>query len=358
MRLVLLSLLGLAVMVASICRPADAAVRTYFIAADEVVWNYAPLGRDIIDDAPLAPNGPTQLGWSYHKAIYREYTDATFTHVKPRVPSDAYLGLLGPVIRAEVGDTIRVYFKNNTHLRLSMHPHGLLYAKSSEGAPYHDGTATNGKLSGSVAPGGRYLYTWQVPERAGPGPMDGSSVVWMYHSHADEVNDVETGPIGPIVVTAKGMARPDGSPRDVDREVFALFTEMDEFSSRLMPVSVADPKTNPHRYTTASPQFDNSNTVFSINGYAFGNMPTVDLKRGEHVRWYLMATMSTFDFHAPDWHGQTVVSSGNRANVVQLGPMDMKAVDMWPDETGTWEFNCDVNVHRMSGMTARFAVLP
>ena len=358
MRMTFALLLGLAAAIAMTGRPADAAVRTYYIAADEVVWNYAPLGHDVIDDAPLASNGPSQLGWSYHKAIYREYTDATFAHLKPRPGSQSYLGLLGPVIRAEVGDTIKVYFKNNTHLRLSMHPHGLLYAKSSEGAPYRDGTAANGKLSGSVAPGERYLYTWEVPARAGPGPMDGSSIVWMYHSHTDEVNDVETGPIGPIVITAKGMARADGSPRDVDQEVFTLFTEMDEFSSRLMPVTLADPKTNPHRFTTKSPLYENSNTMYSINGYAFGNMPMIELTRGEHVRWYLMATMSTFDFHAPDWHGQTFVYNGTRANVLQLGPMDMKAVDMWPDMAGTWEFNCDVNVHRMSGMTARYQVVP
>lgn len=358
MRSLLVLLLGVVALIASIARPADAAVRTYYIAADEVVWNYAPLGHDIIDGAALAPNGPSQLGWSYHKAIYREYTDATFTHLKPRLPSDTYLGLLGPVIRAEVGDTIHVYFKNNTHLRLSMHPHGLLYTKSSEGAPYRDGTATNGRLSGSVAPGGRYLYTWEVPERAGPGPMDGSSIVWMYHSHADEVNDVETGAIGPIVVTAKGRARSDGSPRDVDREVFTLFSEMDEFSSRLMPATLADLKTNPHRFTPKSPLFDSSNTLYSINGYAFGNMPMLDIKRGEHVRWYVMATMSTFDFHAPDWHGLTFMYNGSRSNVLQLGPMDMKAVDMWPDRAGTWEFNCDINVHRMSGMTARYTVLP
>lgn len=358
MRSVLVSLFAIAVIVTAVARPADAAVRTYYIAADEVVWNYAPLGRDIIDGTPLPLNGPTQLGWSYHKAIYREYTDATFEHLKPRPAKDAYLGLLGPVIHAEVGDTVKVYFKNNTRLRLSMHPHGLLYKKSSEGAPYQDGTATDGKLAGSVAPGGRYLYTWEVPERAGPGPMDGSSIVWMYHSHTDEVNDVETGPIGPIVVTAKGMANPDGSPKDVDQEVFTLFTEMDEFSSRLMPATLADPKTNPHHFTPNSPQFQQSNILFSLNGYSFGNMPMIDLKRGEHVRWYILATMSTFDFHAPDWHGMTVLSDGARANVVQIGPMDMKAVDAWPDQTGTWEFNCDINVHRMEGMTARYTVTP
>lgn len=338
--------------------PASAATRTYYIAADDVVWNYAPSGRDVIDNAPLPSFGPDQIGWAFHKAIYRAYTDASFAHLKPRPPSEAYLGLLGPVIRAEVGDTIVVHFKNNTTLPLSMHPHGVLYDKASEGAPYRDSTATNGKLGGSVAPGGRYTYTWKVPERAGPGPMDGSSIVWMYHSHTNENFDVGTGTIGPIVITARGKARPDGSPKDVDAEVFALFTEMDEYQSRLLNENLRDPKINPHHVKPTAQNFQFSNTYVSINGYMFGNMPMIKIKRGEHVRWYVMATMSAGDFHAPDWHGQTVVVNGARESVIQLGPMDMKVVDMVPDDVGTWLFNCDLNVHRMFGMIARYAVLP
>jgi len=353
-----LCIASVAVFVVTLARPADAAVRTYYIAADETVWNYAPSGRDLVGGRALQPLGPSQLGWSYRKALYREYTDATFKHLKPRPSNEAYLGLLGPVLRAEVGDTIVIHFKNDTRLALSMHPHGLLYAKTSEGAPYRDGTPTNGKLSGAVAPGTTYTYVWKVPERSGPGPMDGSSVVWMYHSHTDETEDVDTGSIGPIVVTAKGMAKPDGSPKDVDAEVFTLFAEYVETQSRLFGASLADPKLNPRHITLKSPALDDSNSIVSINGYAFGNMPMIDLKRGQHVRWYVLATMSEFDFHAPDWHGETVMSDGNRTNVIQLGPMDMKAVDMWPDNPGTWLFNCDINVHRMAGMTARYTVPP
>jgi hephaestin len=41
----------------------------------------------------------------------------------------------------------------------------------------------------------------QVPERAGPGPHDPSSVVWMYHSHTDEIADGYAGLIGPMIIT-------------------------------------------------------------------------------------------------------------------------------------------------------------
>ncbi len=43
-----------------------------------------------------------------------------------------------------------------------------------------------------------YTYTWLVPERAGPGPGDLSSVVWLYHSHVNEQKEVDAGLVGAI----------------------------------------------------------------------------------------------------------------------------------------------------------------
>jgi manganese oxidase len=337
-------------------QPSQATVRTYYIAADEVVWNYAPSGRDLIAQTPLRPLLPLQLGWQYRKAIYREYTDATFTHLKPRPASDAYLGIMGPVIHAVVGDTVVVVFKNNARFPLTVHAHGLFYTKSSEGAPYLDGIPASYTPGNGVPTGKTFTYTWQVPARAGPGPGDGSSVLWMYHSHSDEVRDVNTGPIGPIVVTAKGMARPDGTPKDVDREVFAMFAEYDESSSRYFASNVADPLINPRHVKAVGP-FLFDDMLWTINGFSYGNMPMPTMRLGQHVRWYVLSTMSDFDFHTPHWHGQTVVSNGMRTDLLNLAPMSMVVADMVPDNPGTWLFHCHVNVHLAGGMEARYVVL-
>ena len=48
----------------------------------------------------------------YYKMIFTEYTDITFTVRKVRAADEEHLGILGPLIRAEVGDTINVIFKN------------------------------------------------------------------------------------------------------------------------------------------------------------------------------------------------------------------------------------------------------
>lgn len=56
-------------------------------------------------------------------------------------PEEAYLGDLGPVLRATVGDTILFHFQNRLEYPVSVHAHGVFYNKSSEGALYADGTS-------------------------------------------------------------------------------------------------------------------------------------------------------------------------------------------------------------------------
>lgn len=69
-----------------------------------------------------------------------------------------------------------------------------------------------------VGPGKTVTYKWQVPDRAGPGPNDLSSVLWMYHSHVDEAADPVAGLVGGIIVTTPGNANAtDATPIDVPR---------------------------------------------------------------------------------------------------------------------------------------------
>src|SRR3954449_10398920 len=123
----------------SSARSAVVQTRTYYIAADEVNWDYAPQGKNMITGQPFGDEenvfvqqGDSTIGSTYRKALYREYTDASFTRLKPRDPKWEHTGLLGPVIQAEVGDTIKVVFKNNSNkYPYSIHVHGVQYDKSS-----------------------------------------------------------------------------------------------------------------------------------------------------------------------------------------------------------------------------------
>ncbi|MDQ1491265.1 MAG: hypothetical protein QOJ23_3779 [Actinomycetota bacterium] len=341
----------------------SANVRRYYIAADSVRWNYAPAGRNLITGLPFGrdedtyvQNGPDRIGSTYLKSMYREYTDATFTKLKPRPPEWEHLGDLGPVIRAEVGDTIEVVFRNHTPFPASMHPHGVFYDKNSEGAPYADGTSGADKADDGVAPGGTYTYHWAVPERAGPGPADGSSVMWMYHSHADEAADVYAGLMGVIIVTRKGMARADGSPKDVDRELVVNFEVDNENSSLWADRNIADFPGKPKSIDKNDEGFEESNLMHSINGYVFGNLPGLTMKVGQRVRWYVMAMGTEVDVHTPHWHGNTLTVMGMRTDVVSLMPAQMVVADMVPDNPGTWLYHCHVADHIHAGMLSLYQV--
>ena len=347
-------------------------LRTYYIAADDVRWDYAPQRRNLITGEPFTEDenvfverGPQRIGSAYRKTLYREYTDASFGRLKPRPAEWQHLGALGPVIRAEVGDTIKVVFRNNASRPYSVHPHGVFYGKEGEGAPYNDGTAGAAKHDDAVPPGDTHVYTWQVPQRAGPGAHDGSSVMWMYHSHTDEVRDTNSGLMGPMIITAAGQARPDGSPVDVDREFVALYDVMDENQSHHLEANIAG-LSDAEGVDPEDEGFEESNLMHSINGYVFGNGPagTTDAapafraRRGERIRWYLMGMGTEVDLHTPHWHGQTATVMGMRTDVAQLLPGGMQTADMVADDPGVWLFHCHVNDHISAGMQTRYVVTP
>ena len=174
-----------------------------------------------------------------------------------------------------------------------------------------------------MPPGATHTYVWQIPERAGPGPNDPSSVFWLYHSHTDELRDVASGLFGVIVVTRRGMALPDGRPKDVDREFVSMFIAINENESWYLEDNI---RAHTHRSQGRGPDassrpvtaggmvtpvvgtgFVDTNIKWSINGYIFGNMPMMTMKQGDRVRWYV-ATLGDFNnAHTPHWHGNTVL---------------------------------------------------
>ena len=343
--------------------PSGGKVRTYYIAAEEVEWDYAPQGNVLkelfcgdTDDLPgaLIPN---RIGMRYRKSIYREYTDNTFQRLKVRSGHWRHLGMLGPLIRAEVGDEIRIVFKNRTRHLTSMHPHGVFYLKTSEGSGYNDQTAPGDKTDDAVAPGKDHTYEWFVTEDAAPGPADGSSVVWLYHSHVNAPKDANAGLIGAMIITAKGKANPDGTPTDVDREFVTLFNIYDENQSWHFEGNLKTYLGSTNAVNWRDPFFIESNMKHAINGYVFGNLPLLSMYQNERVRWYLLGMGSEPDLHTSHWHGNTVLHQGHRTDVVELLPAAMKVADMRPKNPGIWMYHCHVNDHMREGMSARYEVL-
>jgi manganese oxidase len=366
---------------------AGGVVRTYYVAAEETEWDYAPLGIDMMTGHPFEGTaaaytqpGPNHIGRVYRKAVYREYTDGTFATRKPRPPQDEYLGLLGPSLRAEVGDTIEVIFKNNASRPYSMRaPDDVFRPRHAAGngtVVDADGFVTDGVPEDTVAPGATFTYQWDVPERAGPQPGDPSSIVWVYYSRVTESKDAASGLVGAIIVARRGQANADGTPKDVDREIVALFTAFNENQSWYMPenvaahISAADQQALNKReanfsdsqgfFTFAGTGFAETNYKFSVNGYLYGDGPVMTVTQGQRVRWYLlgMGDVGALNFHTPHWHGNTVLSHGTRRDTISLLPQGTETVDMIPDAPGLWLFHCHLDDHMEAGMMARYEVSP
>ncbi|XP_022810543.1 hephaestin-like protein [Stylophora pistillata] len=159
-----------------------------------------------------------------------------------RTEAEKHLGVLGPMLHAEVGDTIEVTFKNMARRNYSMHPHGLYYTKRNEGSDYDDDTWRGEKIDNAIHPGQIYTYKWQVPERAGPGPNGPTCVTWAYYSDVNPIKDRNSGLVGPLVVCKKDTLTATNSRSDVDHEFALLFTVLElnqVFFNRNMSVITA-----------------------------------------------------------------------------------------------------------------------
>lgn len=82
------------------------------------------------DAAVFLQRGPQRIGSVYKKAVYKQYSDATY---RTEVPKAEWLGYLGPLLMAEQGDTVLIHLRNAASRPYSIHPHGLNYSKSTEG---------------------------------------------------------------------------------------------------------------------------------------------------------------------------------------------------------------------------------
>ena len=75
-------------------------IRHYYIAAEELPWSFVPMGNLNLGAGIALPSPYTQ---NYVKTRLIGYTDASF---KTRSPQPAWLGICGPVLRAQVSELL------------------------------------------------------------------------------------------------------------------------------------------------------------------------------------------------------------------------------------------------------------
>ncbi|KAM6143157.1 hephaestin isoform 6-T6 [Erethizon dorsatum] len=342
----------------------NGATRVYYLGIRDVQWNYAPKGRNIITNQPLDSDkiasrflktGKNRIGSSYKKTIYKEYKDNTYMDEVTQPP---WLGFLGPVLQAEVGDVILIHLKNFASRSYTIHPHGVFYEKDSEGSLYPDGSSGPLKADDSVPPGGSHIYNWTIPESHAPTDADPACLTWIYHSHVDAPRDIATGLIGPLITCKRGTLDGNSPPQrqDVNHNFFLLFSVVDENLSWHLDENIATYCLDPASVDKEDEAFRESNRMHAINGFVFGNLPELSMCAHKHVAWHLFGMGNEVDVHTAFFHGQMLTTRGHRTDVANIFPATFVTAEMVPQKPGIWLISCQVNSHLQSGMQALYKI--
>ncbi|KAG2463685.1 HEPH protein, partial [Polypterus senegalus] len=333
-------------------------VRTVYIAAEELEWDYSPdrswelkkFNKSMQDSYGHVFVGQEEglIGSKYQKVVYREYIDGTFTQRKARGQSEEHLGILGPLIRAEVGDVILIIFKNKASRHYSIHAHGVQ-------------EPNKGNVL-ATRPGEMVTYRWNVLERSGPGPGDSACLTWVYYSMVDPVKDLHSGLVGPLVICRKGTLMGGGIRRDIHRDFSLLFLIFDEnqswYLNKNMELYMGKQVDQIH---IEDERFQESNKMHAINGKVYANLHGLQMYKGERVDWYLIGLGQDIDMHTVHFHAETFTYNDGkryRGDVFDLFPATFQTVEMVTSNPGTWLLHCHVADHVHAGMETVYTVLP
>jgi hypothetical protein len=160
--------------------------------------------------------------------------------------------------------------------------------------------------------------------------------------------------VGPLVISKQGELGSDNLPVGIDREFFSLLTIFNEnlslyFKNNTKLCQFCDKRLD-------GALFEESNLKHTINGLLWADNTGYTIKKGEKVRWYVMALGTETDLHTPHWHGVTFLHGGHRVDVTELMPASTKVLDMVADNPGEWMFHCHVNDHLSAGMSTNVVI--
>ncbi|XP_035578326.1 coagulation factor V isoform X3 [Zalophus californianus] len=319
----------------------------YYIAAEEVSWDYSKFAQsEDIDDVPE--------NTIYKKVVFRKYLDSTFTKRDPLGEYEEHLGILGPIIRAEVDDVIQVRFKNLASRPYSLHAHGLSYEKSSEGKTYEDDSPEWFKEDNAVQPNSSYTYVWHATTRSGPENPGSACRAWAYYSAVNPEKDIHSGLIGPLLICQKGVLDKSNTPMDM-REFILLFMVFDEKKSWYYEKKAQSTRS----WRLASSEGKNSHEFHAINGMIY-NLPGLRMYEQEWVRLHLLNMGSSRDIHVVHFHGQTLLENGTQQHQLGVWPLlpgSFKTLEMKPSKSGWWLLNTEVGENQRAGMQTPFLII-
>ncbi|KAM6955695.1 coagulation factor V-like [Lycodopsis pacificus] len=309
-------------------------VWTYYIAAEEIIWDYAPNMQDHIDGDfkfQYLRQSSTRIGGKYKKAVYTLYKNESFTERLESKQRKNELGILGPVIRAQIRDVVKIVFKNKASRPYSIYPHGLTIEKSDEGVNYPAG----GNQSHGVQPGETHTYTWKVVDEDEPFDGDSRCLTRLYHSAVDTPRDIASGLIGQILICKSQSLNIRGVQLKADKEQHAILAVFDENKSWYVDDNIRQ-YCDRSRVNKADPDFYKSNVMHTINGYVFESGPPLGFCNGEIVTWHVSSIGAQDYIQTVTFYGHTFELNGRTEDFLSLYPMSGETITMKMDNIGVW----------------------
>lgn len=294
--------------------PRGGQLREYWFQADSFYHNVMPSGVDGMTGSTFTPNQT-----SYWAIGYRAFTPGWGKPLPGNDDIGANTGIPGPIIRGQVGDTIRVHFRNNdTYYKVphTISVHALHYTPENDGGwcwMLRDRPGT------AVQVGESYTYEWRaIPRSVG---------TWPYHDHSQHFDPgrgtmvmeagAELGLFGMIVIT-------DQNTPEVDNEITSIWHSL---------------------YQGDIPGLSQDYHCFDGRAY-LGNTPTIRAKVGQRVRWRVVGLGN--DFHTFHMHAHTWWFNGRYDDSVVFGPGATLTLEYIEDAfPGTWFYHCHVTMHVM-----------
>uniref|UniRef100_A0A6Q2XRP7 F5/8 type C domain-containing protein n=1 Tax=Esox lucius TaxID=8010 RepID=A0A6Q2XRP7_ESOLU len=337
-------------------RTTDGHYRSYYIAAEEITWDYGVRKPHQLIKPSERRRGMKKFLSEYKKVVYRAYRETDFQTPVTRGEMQEHLGLMGPIIKAEVNDLLTVTFKNMASRPYSLHLHGV-YDRSQGGGQVQG--RSSGVPGEAVQPGEVKVYTWRISRKQGPTTEEFACKTGAYYSTLNKEKDVHSGLIGPIVICKPGTLHPLLNIQPNIQEYALLFHTFDETKSWYLEENIRRYCTPPCQARRDDPWFQLSNKFPAINGYVAETLPGLMVAQYVTVRWHLLNVGRDGEYHAVHFHGlpfNIQKEQEHRMGVYNLYPGVFGTVEMIPTMVGTWMVECSVGEHQVAGMRAKLLI--
>ncbi|MED6287394.1 hypothetical protein CHARACLAT_015909, partial [Characodon lateralis] len=324
----------------------------YYIAAEEIVWDYSNNQKDYVDEdykRQYLRQSANRIGNKYKKAVYTQYKNESFTEKLENKHRKDELGILGPVIRAQIRDIITIVFKNLASRPYSIYPHGLTLEKSEEGVNYPEG----GNQSHGVLPGETRTYVWKVLKENEPMDADSRCLTRMYHSAVNTPRDISSGLIGPILICKSQSLNVRNVQLRADKEQHAVFSVFDENKSWYLEDNIRQ-YCDRSKVNKADPDFYKSNVMHTINGYTFESGPVLGFCNGEVATWHVSSIGAQDYIQTATFYGHPFELNYRTEDFLSLYPMTGESIKITMDNIGAWLL-ASLNTHETTkGMRVKF----